>query len=136
MMVSTNVFMKNFTGKGSENKNHRRAAFYITFDKSISYRNIIEGLYEKINNVRKDNNQYRLALASDLIQSLQTPSNDTVNFSDKANYLSGVTNVQLQSNPTIDNIGDQDMSGLNQIMNNSLIVDFLSLYSQESPLNI
>ena len=44
MMVSTNVFMKNFTGKGSENKDHRRAAFYITFDKSISYINIIEGL--------------------------------------------------------------------------------------------
>jgi hypothetical protein len=135
MMVSTNVFMKNFTGKGSENKNHRRAAFYITFDKSISYRNIIEGLYEKINNVRKDNNQYRLALASDLIQSLQTPSNDTVNFSDKANYLSGVTNVQLQSNPTIDNIGDQDMSGLNQIMNNSLIVDFLQAYEVDELTN-
>ena len=33
MMLSTNVFMKNFTGKGSENKDHRRAAFYITFDK-------------------------------------------------------------------------------------------------------
>ena len=45
MMVSTNVFMKNFTGKGSENKDHRRAAFYITFDKSISYINIILSIF-------------------------------------------------------------------------------------------
>lgn len=135
MMVSTNVFMKNFTGKGSENKNHRRAVFYITFDKSISYINIIEGLYEKINNVRKDNNQYRLALASDLIQSLQTPTTDTDNFSEKAAYLSKGINVQLQSNPTIDNIGDPEMNVLNQVMIQQNIVDFLQAYEVDELTN-
>ena len=135
MMVSTNVFMKNFTGKGSENKNHRRAVFYITFDKSISYINIIEGLYEKINNVRKDNNQYRLALASDLIQSLQTPTTDTDDFSEKAAYLSKGINVQLQSNPTIDNIGDPEMNVLSQVMIQQNIVDFLQAYEVDELTN-
>ena len=128
MMVSTNVFMKNFTGKGSENKDHRRAAFYITFDKSISYINIIEGLYEKINNVYTNGSQYTLALKSPFIQSLQSLPTDTTIFPEKAAYLSNVTGETLQSNPTIDNIGDQEMSVLNKIMNDPNIVIFLQAY--------
>lgn len=135
MMVSTNVFMKNFTGKGSENKDHRRAAFYITFDKSISYINIIEGLYEKINNVRKYNNQYTLALKSPFIQSLQSLPTDTTIFPEKAAYLSNVTGETIQSNPTIDNIGDQEMSVLNQIMNDPNIVIFLQAYEVDELTN-
>jgi len=134
MMVSTNVFMKNFTGKGSENKDHRRAAFYITFDKSISYLNIIEGLYEKINNVRKYNNQYELALKSPFIQSLQSLPTDTI-FPKKAEYLSNVTGATLQSNPTIDNIGDPEMIVLNQIMNDPNIVIFLQAYEVDELTN-
>ena len=127
MMVSTNVFMKNFTGKGSENKDHRRAAFYITFDKSISYINIIEGLYEKINNVYTNGSKYVSASKSPFIQSLQSLPTDTI-FPKKAEYLSTVTGETLQPIPTIDNIGDQEMSVLNQIMNDPNIVIFLQAY--------
>ena len=134
MMVSTNVFMKNFTGKGSENKDHRRAAFYINFDKSISYINIIEGLYEKINNVYTNGSQYVSAFKSPFIQSLQPLPTDTI-FSDKAKYLSNVTGATLELNPTIGNINDQEMIVLNTIMTDPKIVFFLQAYEVDELTN-
>ena len=134
MMVSTNVFMKNFTGKGSENKDHRRAAFYINFDKSISYINIIEGLYEKINNVYTNRGQYVSALQSPFILSLQSLPTDT-NFLNKAAHLSSVTNKRLELYPTNENIKDEQMFGLNQIMNDPKIVFFLQAYEVDELTN-
>lgn len=131
MMVSTNVFMKNFTGKGSENKDHRRAAFYITFDKSISYINIIEGLYEKINNVRKNNEQYRLALTTPFIKSLENSTDDKAMFPDKAKYLSN----DFVTEPNSENIKDPEMALLNNFMIQSNIIEFLQAYEVDELTN-
>ena len=131
MMVSTNVFMKNFTGKGSEDKNHRRAAFYITFDKSISYINIIEGLYKKINNVTKNNEQYRLALITPFIQSLENSTDDKAMFPDKAKYLSN----DFVTEPNSENIQDPEMAFLNNFMIQSNIIEFLQAYEVDELTN-
>jgi len=56
--LSTNIFMKDFNGKGSENKYDGHAALYITIDLKKSFNNIIEGLKEKIQNVDGDPVKY------------------------------------------------------------------------------
>ena len=132
MMVSTNVFMKNFTGKGSEDKNHRRAAFYITFDKSISYINIIEGLYEKINNVRKNNSLYKKAFASDFFKNLQSLPNDEADFDVKAAYLSN----DFITDPNSGNINEYpEMVTLNNFMNEPNTIKFLQAYEVDELTN-
>ena len=55
----TDVFMNNFDGKGSENKNDTHAALYIEFDKSHAYTVSIDGLFEKVKLAFNQANDYK-----------------------------------------------------------------------------
>ena len=132
MMKSTNVFMKSFTGKGSENKDNHYAAFYISFDKSISYRNIIDGLINKVSKVFNNQGIYNRAFNNDYRKMVFTTDPTTLDtFLKKAEYLS----PKFEGNPTSDNITDEKLLELNTYITNPEVVKFLQAYEIDELTN-
>ena len=132
MMKSTNVFMKSFTGKGSENKDNHYAAFYISFDKSISYRNIIDGLINKVSKVFNNQGIYERAFNNEYRKMVFTTDPTNLNeFPEKANYLP----PKFEGNPTSDNITDEKLLELNTYITNPEVVKFLQAYEIDELTN-
>ena len=127
IMVSTNIFMKNFSGNGSENKDERRAALYITFDKSISYINIIEGIFQKITTILANKNRYTYSYP--LIQNImfQQPINDAT-FPQMVSFLEPLLGSNIESNPSASNIDDVKIAALSNIIQSENIKTILQAF--------
>lgn len=134
IMSSTNIFMENFSGKGSENKNERRAGLYINFDKSISYINIIEGIYQKIINILINNEKYSdsYKLIKDLFQS-KIPNNTS--FSEKVDFLQPLLGNGIERTPNASNIGDVKLNQLYNLIKRDNIDMVLRIYEIEELAN-
>ena len=127
IMVSTNIFMKHFSGNGSENKDERRGALYITFDKSISYINIIEGIFQKIINIL--NNQTNYTYAYPLIQNITFQQQVTnAPFPQMVSFLEPLLGNNIESNPSASNIDDAKITALSNIIQSKNIKNILEAY--------
>ena len=135
IMVSTNIFMKHFSGNGSENKDKRRAALYITFDKSISYINIIEGIFQKITNIL--NNQTNYTYAYPLIQNITFQQQVTnAPFPQMVSFLQPLLGNNIESNPSSSNIDDAKITALSNIIKSKNIKNILQAYDVDEIVKI
>lgn len=129
IILATNVFMKNFSGNGSENKDERRSALYITFDKSISYVNIIEGFYKKIVNVLNNEKTFVYVYEFTIIKTtnFQQPI-DNATFPQMVSFLQPLLGSNIESNPTASNINDAKIAELSSIIQSKNIKNILEAY--------
>ena len=135
IILATNVFMKNFSGNGSESKDERRSALYITFDKSISYINIIEGLYKKIANILNNKETFVYVYQFTMIKTtnFQQPIANAT-FPQMVSFLEPLLGSNIESNPTASNINDAKIAELSNIIQNKNIKNILDAYDVDDML--
>ena len=124
MVLGTKVFMENFKGYGSENKNDPHAALKIIFNFQIVKEQLVKGINDKISKVQNNKDDGALTaakeLAKDALDGIVNGMTDTdesivddIKESDAINdflKVYEIYNINNQFNDVIEKIGLHDMA--------------------------